>query len=539
MGAHLTMVAATLTLLGALTAVVRAESPEPLAVLQEVCERTVPDASSSPGLSLAVQVHGAPPVTLQCGVADRESGRLIEADTPFHLASLTKQFVAFAILEAAHRGDLELDATIDQYLGAFNRADVPTVRQLMHHASGFYEHWAQWSLSDAPADTLDDIVQLAQAQEDGNFPAGLSFEYKNINYVLLARILEVVEGVSLPEVLETRIFDPVGMTRSGFLISQSGAIADRAEGYSGDPATAERVDYVVSSILGDGGLYASALDLLAWQGELVSPVLEDLRDARQAAYGAGEEPGAYYAAGLQVTDMPRGRLIHHGGANRGASTWIGYADDTALSVVVLSNSDQIDAQAVGLGVVEAMTGQSVSMRVAQPTARSIDGDLGLFGGSLQGQPLVLSVVSNGDDARVGVAGGIMRAYRLNATGLYERVDEPRLEIRLTANYGLEFFFEGRLFETMYQLPTVTQCDDAEGRWLADSLPGTEWVVARSDAGLTLSRNGAEPVGLETIQPGVLLAREAGLFIRCEVSGQFSVMRSGIRHIRFRRESASN
>lgn len=500
------------------------------AALRATCEQFVV-SEPGPGLSLAIQYGSADPVFYQCGSANLETERPISADTPFHLGSLTKQFVAFAVLQVARDGQIEMDAPIDRYLGGFARRDVPTVSDLLHHASGFYEHWNQWSLSDAEAESLEDIVDLARAQEYSNFEPGTGYAYTNLNYVLLAAILERVERRALPQILRERVFTPLGMNQSGFLNETGTMIAGRADGYSG--AEAEQVDYVVSSILGDGGLYASARDLLLWQQEWRRPRLDDIRSERLAVQTSSAGMANRYAAGVQIAEVPGGRLLHHGGANRGASTWMGYFEPADLRVVVLANSDTFNAQAIGLQIIEALEQIEPDLRSAAPTSHQIDRDLGLYAGSLQGQPILLRVLANGGGAHVGALGGVMRDYRLNESELYERVDEPRLEVRISSSWSLEFFFMGQPFDTLFRLPGDRVVDaDIAGCWASGSLPGAQFRVEHVEAGYTLSFAGNNPELLEAPAPGVWLAREQGVFFTVTEEGFLWATRAGIREILF-------
>ena len=93
-----------------------------------------------PGVAVAVVQDGETVYTSAFGVADLESGKRLEAESLFHMASVSKPFVATAILQLAERGRIDLDAPLTTYLPYFELDDVRyrriTIRQMLNHTSG-------------------------------------------------------------------------------------------------------------------------------------------------------------------------------------------------------------------------------------------------------------------------------------------------------------------------------------------------------------------------------------------------------------------
>ena len=170
--------------------------------------------SNFPGAALAIVREGEVVYKQGYGIANLEYDVPITTTTIFDIASVSKQFAAFAIATLSHEGKLSLDDDIRVYL-----PDVPdfgntiTVRHLLHHTSGLRD-WVQ-SLVIA-GDMMDDVIsfkhilKMARHQKVLNFEPGAEFLYSNTGYNLLAEIVEKVTGDSFREWTDAHIFKPLG-----------------------------------------------------------------------------------------------------------------------------------------------------------------------------------------------------------------------------------------------------------------------------------------------------------------------------------------
>jgi CubicO group peptidase (beta-lactamase class C family) len=173
-----------------------------------------------PGLALGI-VQGDQIVHLKgFGVAD-PSGRAVTPQTPFVLNSLSKSFVALAIMQLVEQGKIELDAPVQRYLPWFQVADEAasaqiTVRQLLNQTSGLPESagYADLVSPAAGADTLEERVRRLSATQL-NRPVGASFEYTDANYDVLGLVVQSVAGQPYPEYVQQQILTPLAMPQSG------------------------------------------------------------------------------------------------------------------------------------------------------------------------------------------------------------------------------------------------------------------------------------------------------------------------------------
>ena len=161
------------------------------------------------GCALGVLKDGKPLYVQGYGRADIEHSVPITAGTVFHIASLSKQFTAFAIDLLEQEGRLSLDDDIRKYLPElhdFNR--TITIRDLLHHTSGLRDQWnllamAGWRLEDVI--TQEDVVNLIWRQRELNFHPNDEFLYSNTGYTLLGLIVQRVSGKPLREFTDERI----------------------------------------------------------------------------------------------------------------------------------------------------------------------------------------------------------------------------------------------------------------------------------------------------------------------------------------------
>jgi hypothetical protein len=156
----------------------------------------------SPGAALAVARGGAIVYEQGYGLAQLEYEVPITPTTVFHVASVSKQFTAFAVTMLADAGKLSLDDDIRIHLPEVpDFGDTITIRHLIHHTSGLRDQWvllaiAGWRLDDVI--TRDQIMRLVRRQRELNFTPGDEILYCNTGYTLLAEIVERVTGEHLP-----------------------------------------------------------------------------------------------------------------------------------------------------------------------------------------------------------------------------------------------------------------------------------------------------------------------------------------------------
>lgn len=160
----------------------------------------VPGAAAGLVRSGAVEQHA-------WGVADARTNAPIASDSLFEAASLSKPVTAFVALSLAARGDFDIDAPLIRYgLPSPNASDERgarvTARHVLSHSSG----WRNWRRAADPPLTAD-------------FEPGARYQYSGEAFVQLQRVLEHVAGRGFADLATEVAFEPLGMTRSTFLVT--------------------------------------------------------------------------------------------------------------------------------------------------------------------------------------------------------------------------------------------------------------------------------------------------------------------------------
>ena len=179
----------------------------------------VPEPVSHPPASVAVvfDADEVRPVIVE-GLANRETGRPVEANDPVRVASISKMVMAMAAYELAAEGKLDLGTDVSEYLGYTVRnpayPDVPvTVPQILMHRSGLRDRTGY-------VIPLGESLQAKLAQPDawytGAPPGEAPFEYANLGSPVVATVLEAASGERYDQLVHRLVFAPLGITSACF-----------------------------------------------------------------------------------------------------------------------------------------------------------------------------------------------------------------------------------------------------------------------------------------------------------------------------------
>lgn len=291
------------------------------------------------GISIAVARGGVALVDRSYGAADVDTG---EPLTPGHLmevGSITKQFTAAAVLRLAGQGKLDLDAPIRPYIPESRWGQV-TTRQLLTHLAGVpdFTRSANFDVRMGGAPSLAEVLRLIEASEPSHAP-GDAMVYSNSHYLLLARILERIEGVDYAALIRDDLLAPTG-------VRTARDCADLAEGRAaghqyrdGALRSVGRIDHGWSS--GAASFCSTAGDLVRW-----AEALHSGRVASGAAYQEMLRPGRLnagfstrFGAGVMLDSLGGHPALRHGGSLPGFRSELVYYPDDSLAIAVLLNSN--------------------------------------------------------------------------------------------------------------------------------------------------------------------------------------------------------
>jgi D-alanyl-D-alanine carboxypeptidase len=217
--------------------------------------------------ALLVAKHGRILLRRAYGPADEDSGAPNRPETRFRIGSITKQFVAAAILRLRDRGTLELTDSICVRLAPCPAAWRPiTLKHLLTHTSGLPDYMNRSdfpSLIGTPASTADLLSRFRDLPLE--FAPGDHWSYSNSGYVVLGAVLESISGLSWGDHLRDAIFLPLGMSDT-MVDKDSPALPAHAAGYL-RPGV-KPVFLAMSEFAAAGALTSTVDDLFVWDEAL-------------------------------------------------------------------------------------------------------------------------------------------------------------------------------------------------------------------------------------------------------------------------------
>lgn len=310
-------------------------------------------AEAVPGAAVAVVADGEVIFERGYGLADLSSGRPVTPDTVFGIGSLGKSLTAVAIMQLVADGRLALDTPAIALLPELRLPEpfptsAITVEHLLSHASGLpvlpvLEMSLGWLEGSGPMDSYDDLFRYLATMPER--PAGLPgerFSYSNDAYALLGKIVERLSDVSYADYLHTRLFQPLGMTRSTLADPTRLGWDDVTSLYDyedGQPAF--RPDWPASALVAPAGLHRStardmARYLMAQMREMPGLTNMQRREMHRPRIWRDAETG--YALGWGVAPDFRGEpVLAHSGGITGVSSHAILLPELDAGVIALLN----------------------------------------------------------------------------------------------------------------------------------------------------------------------------------------------------------
>lgn len=313
--------------------------------------RRVMEENQIPSIAVAVAKDGRIVWEEGFGLADRERQLPATAHTPYSLASISKPMTATALMRLVEQGRIELDRPANDYLGEgritglAGEAAGATVRRVLSHTAGLPLHYEFFYLGeDHPRRTTDEGIARYAILVN---PPGEAYEYSNLGYGILDRVIERVSGRSYEEFMQSEVFAPLGMTRS-FVGTEAARTEGAAVRYD---ARLQPIPFYDFDHRGGSAVFASAHDLVRFgmfhlktrmarqQRILRDATLEEMQRRATPA----TSPDAYGLGWLLDENDHGYRRVFHTGSMPGVVTVLNLYPTEKLAVVVLLN--KLDRQA--------------------------------------------------------------------------------------------------------------------------------------------------------------------------------------------------
>ena len=304
-----------------------------------------------PSASLAVVDHGKLVYTHGYGMARLADGAAAAVEaTPqmrYSIGSISKQFTAAAILILQEEGKLSLDDHVSKYIPGLTRGDEVTIREILSHTSGYQDYWPEDYVM-TPMLKPESAGQIMDtwAKKPLDFEPGTKWQYSNTNFVIAGKIVEVVTGAPLMDMLVSRIFRPLGM-QSVWNSDETKLTAVDATPYYRHAlgplqvAPKEGRGWMFAA----GELAMTAHDLALWDQSLIAQTLLKPDSYKQmfTEVMLKDGKGTHYGLGVEVIDRDGHRSIEHSGEVSGFVSDNEVLLDDGVAVAVLTNQDAVGA----------------------------------------------------------------------------------------------------------------------------------------------------------------------------------------------------
>jgi CubicO group peptidase (beta-lactamase class C family) len=307
------------------------------------------------------------------GLYNRSNGQLIDSQSSFHLASISKTFTASVILRLYEQGKLDLEDPVETYIPGFPYRGI-RLKLLLNHRSGLpkYEHFmndmesrlirvknkrGKWVYKrqyyrdpyrfKGLATNKDVVDYMIQHKVKPFARPDSRYQYCNTNYVLLALVIEKLTGRSYPDYLRDSLFVPLGMNNSYVFSLKDTASYVPSYNHRNAPFRLETFD----AVYGDKNIYSTARDLLKWnealkRGTYVS--VTTLQDLAYQPYSHETRGNKNYGLGWHLyfpSDAPP--VIYHNGWWHGNNTVFKRLIFDDAVVIILGNKFNRNIWAAG------------------------------------------------------------------------------------------------------------------------------------------------------------------------------------------------
>lgn len=278
------------------------------------------------------------------GVGDLKTGTPLTPDSVFRIGSISKQFAAAGLLKLVEAGKLSLNDPLSKFVPAFPNGEHITVLELLNHTSGVkdYTHIAAWR--NGPLEKDVSTAQLIATFKDAkpDFAPGQDWAYDNSGYALVGAVIEAVSGQSWHAYLRTVLFEPLGLTHTGYGADPK-FVAQQVHGYSLDEGKVIPAKVISMTIPNAaGGLVSTVDDLLKWNRALHEGRVLKSATYTQMITPVGKAIEANYGFGIELQTVQGQPMLEHSGGIFGFESMLEYVQGPDITVVVLQNNDSND-----------------------------------------------------------------------------------------------------------------------------------------------------------------------------------------------------
>jgi len=331
-------------------------------IVAQKVQPILPQNGKGGGVAVAVRMNGKTSF-FNYGFANNAQNRRVAEDSIFNLGSVGKVFATTLLAQAVKQDELSLDDPVAKYVTELQRGgDIRrvTLGQLASHTSGLprvpqqYEQWHRGGYK------WPDFVRFLNSWKAGpNHEPGQQYLYSNAAMVLLRVALEGRFNTRFAALMHQRLTGPLGMTSTALPLPRD-LLGRAVQGYSptGQPSGRPGEEGGTFEWPGSGQIYSSSRDMATF----LAANLGELPDHRpiESAMALAQQPvftvGPRLKLGLAWQNVPAGNftIIDKNGGLNNTSTYIGFAPQRKLGVVILVNRGKQHATGIGRQILHAL-----------------------------------------------------------------------------------------------------------------------------------------------------------------------------------------
>jgi D-alanyl-D-alanine carboxypeptidase len=300
-----------------------------------------------PGLSVVVIKDGKIVKSAGYGFADVAKKVPATPDTVYKIGSVSKQFIATGIMLLAADGRLGIDDLASKYIaGTPPTWKAITIRHMLTHTAGLVRESPAFDPNKVQSDA--DVIEAAYPVKL-RFTPGEKWEYSNVGYFALADIIRIVSKQPWSAFLLEQVFKPTGMTTTA-PTNIKPIFPLMAVGNTGNDNSSIASDWV--ALRPSGAFLSTVLDMAKWDAMLYTDrvLSAAVRQQMWTPVRLNDGTSHPYGFGWHVDSGKSGKRIWHGGGLPGfVSHYVRFLDH-GLSVVVLTNADDVDLPSIANGI---------------------------------------------------------------------------------------------------------------------------------------------------------------------------------------------
>lgn len=324
-----------------------------------------------PGLAIAVTRGEEVVYTRAFGVRNIIRRDTLRPEHLFHMASVSKPFVATAVMQLVEQGRMDLDEPVVSYLPYFELADGQygeiTVRQMLNHTSGMPDvHDYEWDNPQYDEGAAERYVRSLRTEQMIAAPGEL-WAYSNMAFDVLGDVIAKISGRTFEDYVKANILDPLGMTESTFMQPETSEEL-RTTGHVWNEGPAVSVTYPYNRRHAPSScLNSNVLEMARWAiANLNRGELNGIRILNEESYEVLWGPSAQVTEGRDIglswflrTYRDRSTVVHSG-SDTGYSSYIILVPDEGIGVIVASNYDRTQTGLISDAVLDILLGYEPS-----------------------------------------------------------------------------------------------------------------------------------------------------------------------------------